>query len=155
MLFKLDVGYKDGRCETTIIYVKPGEQVKIYPQHDGITFCGSKRFKYEIKKHPYLCKAIVRFRDKTFIYPEVIECHPETTLDDIVEVDEMGEIVEKTIVKIDIPKPTIKEWKFESSSGGGTYIVTETKPGTYKCQCPGFFRAKDRKCKHIKEVEKY
>ena len=151
MLFKLSLEYGDGRCETEILYVEPGQQVRIQPQLDDIVFCGSKRFRYEVKKHPYLCKAIVRFRDKTFIYPEVIECHPKTTLDDIVEIDEKGETVEETIIKVVKPKPIIKEWKFESSSGGGTYVVTETKPGVYRCNCMGFFRAKGN-CKHVKEV---
>jgi hypothetical protein len=40
--------------------------------------------KYKVKKHPYLPIAIVRFTDKTVIMPAGIECHPETTLDDII-----------------------------------------------------------------------
>jgi len=39
--------------------------------------------KYRIKKHPYLPVAIVRFPNKTIIMPELIECDPDTTLDDI------------------------------------------------------------------------
>ena len=45
-----------------------------------------------------------------------------------------------------------KTWKFESASGGGTYVVRETAKGL-KCDCPGTWRAKDRRCKHIKEME--
>jgi hypothetical protein len=41
---------------------------------------------------------------------------------------------------------------FESSSGDGFYQVIENM-GKLKCNCPGTWRAKDRRCKHIKEVE--
>ena len=105
--------------------------------------------KYKVKKHSYLPVAIVRFFDKTVIMPAGIECHPETTLGDIVEIATQEQI-EKS--QIELPKKEEKRtWKFESASGGGTYIVTETKPGVFKCQCPGFFRSKGN-CKHVKEV---
>jgi hypothetical protein len=42
---------------------------------------------------------------------------------------------------------------FESSSSDGFYQVTENM-GKLKCNCMGYFRASDRRCKHIKEVEK-
>lgn len=42
--------------------------------------------KYKIKKHRYLPICIVKFANKTVIYPAGIECHPETTLDDIIEI---------------------------------------------------------------------
>ena len=44
--------------------------------------------KYRIKKHPYLPVAIVRFPNKTIIMPELIECDPDTTLDDIEIINE-------------------------------------------------------------------
>jgi len=47
-----------------------------------------------------------------------------------------------------------KTWEFKSSSGDGTYIVSLNKNGNPKCNCPGVWRAKDKRCKHIKEVEK-
>ncbi len=99
--------------------------------------------KYHVPKHRYLPNAIVRLGDKTYIYPAQIECHPDTTLDDII-VD-----VEETVV---IEQPQRQQWMFESSSGDGFYQVTENM-GKLKCNCPGTWRAKDRRCKHIKEVE--
>ena len=42
-----------------------------------------EKAKYRIKKHPYLPIAIVRFSNKTLIMPDIIECDPDTTLDEI------------------------------------------------------------------------
>jgi hypothetical protein len=44
------------------------------------------------------------------------------------------------------------EWMFESSSGDGFYKVRQNGV-KLTCNCPGSWRAKDRRCKHIKEVE--
>ena len=44
--------------------------------------------KYRIKKHPYLPVAIVKLHNKTLIMPEILECDPDTTLDDIEVIDE-------------------------------------------------------------------
>jgi len=153
MLFELTLEYADKRVEKTIVHAEKGEHITIHPQRDNIVSSGCKRFKYEVPKHNILPVAIVKFLHTTKILPAGIECHPETTLGDIVEIS-TKEQIEKT--QIELPKKEEKRtWKFESASGGGTYIVTETKPGVFKCQCPGVWRAKDRKCKHIKEVEKY
>ena len=46
-------------------------------------------FKYKISKHNYLPTCIAHFRDKTVIYPEVLECHPKTSLKDIEFKDEV------------------------------------------------------------------
>jgi hypothetical protein len=47
--------------------------------------------KYRIKKHPYLPVAIIRFPSKTVIMPEILECDPDTTLDDIEIINEEDE----------------------------------------------------------------
>jgi hypothetical protein len=60
-------------------------------------------------------------------------------------IDNLPKIVEK-------PKQENK-WMFESSSGDGFYQVRENM-GKLKCSCPGSWRAFDKRCKHIKEVEK-
>ena len=64
------------------------------------------------------------------------------TLDDI-----------KWVPKKTEPKPESKTWTFKSSSSDKTYKVKQTD-NTLKCNCMGFFRAKDRRCKHNKSVEK-
>jgi hypothetical protein len=104
--------------------------------------------KYKVNKHPYLPIAIARFFDKTVIMPAGIECDPETTLDDIIviETDIEPKKIEPTLNKE-------KTWEFKSSSSDGLYVVKENM-GKLKCNCPGTWRARDRRCKHIKEVEK-
>lgn len=146
MLKELYLEYGDGRTETKIIHLEPGEQVKIYPLRDNITTSNCKTFKYQVEKHPYLCLAIVKLGDQTYIYPSKTECHPKTTLDDVLEIDNTQPKEES--------KPREKHtWKFKSSNSDSTYVVRE-KWGKLKCDCPGTWRAKDRRCKHIQEVEK-
>lgn len=148
MLKELYVKYNDGRVEKSIISVKNGEQVKVYPIRDGIVVAGCKTFKYVVKKHQHLCTSIVKFSTKYMIMPQGIECHPDTQLSDI--------IYEKTIVKpqiTDIKKEEPKVWKFDSSSGDGTYIVKMTPKGL-TCDCSGFWRVKDKVkgCIHCQKV---
>ena len=78
-----------------------------------------------------------------YIVPGWVSCHPNTELSDI-----------KWIPKI-TKKEQVKEidtWRFKSSSGDGEY-VTKRNGFKYTCNCPGVWRAKDRECKHIKEVK--
>jgi hypothetical protein len=153
MLYRMHIEYMDGYIEDFIEYREPNESITIYPNQEGIRHASCRPFKYEVPKHPILPKMIVRLGDKTFIYPSQIQCHPKTTLNDIKETKSIEQIrVEKTIEPK--KKEETKSWKFESTSGGGTYIVTQTPKGL-KCDCPGTWRAKDRRCKHIKEVETY
>jgi len=143
MLKQVVTDYKDGTTTKQIVHIKDGEQYTIHPQRDGIKNCFVKTFKYRVPKHPYLPVTIANFITGKKIMPAGIECHPETTLDDVIEV----------VKRKNKPRVTKQEWKFESSSGSGTYTVTEIN-GKLRCNCPGVWRAKDRKCKHMKEVEK-
>ena len=150
MLKESWIVYKDGTVKTEIIPLKDGEVFSVSPQKDTIQHAGIRTFKYHVPKHRYLPKTIVRFGDKAYIYPEQIECHPDTTLDDIiVDVEETVTIEETTTLQT----PEKKTWEFESSSGDGKYFVSLNKFGNPKCNCPGVWRAKDKRCKHIKEVE--
>jgi hypothetical protein len=150
MLKELYLEFEDGRKETKLIHLELGEQVKIYPQRDKIVASNCKTFKYKVPKHEYLPKMIVHFGDKTFIYPANIECHPKTTLEDIVEYLTKEQLLNE---KQEVPKVEVQKWEFESASGGGTYTVILNKFGNPKCNCSGAWRAKGR-CKHVKEVEK-
>jgi len=100
-------------------------------------------FQYEVKS--VLKPGIANIQGKKFITPGFIPCHPNTELSDI-----------KWIQKIS-KKEQVKEidtWRFKSSSGDGEY-VTKRNGFKYTCNCPGVWRAKDRECKHIKEVKSY
>jgi hypothetical protein len=149
MLAQLTIEYADGRKEVKIVNAK---ETTLYPQRDGIKHAGCRAFKYEVPKHAYLPLALVTFRGQKYIYPSQTECHPETTLQDVIEIlsEQQIEQAKSSLPKKEEPK----KWKFESASGGGTYVVTQTPKGL-KCDCPGTWRAKDRRCKHIKEVENY
>jgi hypothetical protein len=100
-------------------------------------------FQYEVES--VLKPGIANIQGKKFITPGFLPCHPNTELSDI-----------KWIQKIS-KKEQVKEidtWRFKSSSGDGEY-VTKRNGFKYTCNCPGVWRAKDRECKHIKEVKSY
>ena len=83
MLSQLTIGYEDGREEVKIV---PSNETKIYPQRDKIKYCFHKPFKYEVIKHRILPVSIANFPNGKVIMPAGIDCHPETTLDDIIEI---------------------------------------------------------------------
>jgi hypothetical protein len=146
MLSQLVIGYDDGREEIKIV---PSNNTKIYPQRDKIKYGFHKPFKYEVIKHRILPVTIANFPNGKVIMPAGIDCHPETTLNDIIEI-----VVETEKEKQE--KKEIKEknvFEFKSSSSDSIYKVRQNGD-KLKCDCPGTWRAKDRRCKHIKEVEK-
>jgi hypothetical protein len=106
------------------------------------------RFKYTYE-HPILPPSIIvsPTTGKTYMVPAWIEVLPETTLNDIEWIK--PEI--KKSVKVEQEPQT---WKFESKSDPGSFYVVQVIGNKVKCNCPGVWRSKDRKCKHIKEVEK-
>lgn len=101
-------------------------------------------FKYEYV-HPILPPTLLKLpgSGKTYIVPTWQEVHPETTLQDI-------EWIKPAKVEIPVEKNT---WKFESSSDPGHFYMVRKVGETYKCSCPGVWRSKNRKCKHILKVE--
>jgi len=108
-------------------------------------FVGVRRFKYTYE-HPIMPPSLFVGQDgKKFIVPTWQEVLPETTLADI-EWIKPEKLVEKT---------EEKEWKFESKSDPGHfYLVTQVSDYKVRCTCSGQYRAKDRKCRHMKEVMK-
>jgi len=142
MLKRQIIIYDDGRKEDNIIFVDGSSPTTIHPQQDNIKHSFLTTFKYKVKLNEGEAVALVRFSDGVTLYPSNIKVHPKTTMDDIEVIR-----VEKKIKK---QEPSI--YKFESSSSGSIYTVREVA-GKFKCNCPGSYRAKDRKCKHIKELE--
>ena len=95
-------------------------------------------------KHPYLSASL--YTDDNgdkFILPSMEKVHPETTLNDIINIKPKVKKRAEPIIETSI-----------SSSGDVTY---ETKyypdSGKYYCDCRGYWMAKDRRCKHIKSLE--
>ena len=55
---------------------------------------------------------------------------------------------------VETPKITTnEEFKFESKSEPGSFYVVRVIGDKVKCNCAGQYRAKDRQCKHMKEVQ--
>jgi hypothetical protein len=99
-------------------------------------------FQYEVEST--LRPGIVNLKGKKYITPGWIPCHPNTELSDIKWIPKISK--QEQVKEIDT-------WKFKSSSGDGEY-VTKRNGFKFTCNCPGVWRAKDRECKHIKEVKK-
>jgi hypothetical protein len=82
---------------------------------------------------------------KYYIVPMWIEVSPDFSVDRAVR--------EKLIVNtFDFSvKTTTNQWNVAGSTGND-YLVEFNTSGSYSCNCMGFRRAKDGKCKHIKQV---
>jgi len=100
------------------------------------------KYKYE---HPVMPPMIWENNGKTYLMPLWKEVVNGTTINDI---EWIKPVKKKTVVE---------EFKFESASSGSLYTTKKfTKPSgeiKYSCTCPGVYRAKDKQCKHIKELK--
>ena len=50
-------------------------------------------------------------------------------------------------------KKPVHMWRFQSSSGSGTYETLQYNDGSLSCDCPGWTRRAIRSCKHTRAVE--
>ena len=139
-LFKFQNLNKYGNLRTRIVY-RPSTQFTFNPRGLG-KFVNVQIFRYEYH-HDYMAPQMQIKDGEKFIIPGNIKVHPETTFDDIVWVKPKKEKRTEPIIETHI-----------SSSNGEEY-KTKYHPdsGNYQCNCMGFFRAKDRRCKHIKQLE--
>ena len=131
---------KYGHFRTRIIHSET-TALTIKPKGLG-PFVGVSRFHYE-SRTPYHGLMTSPVDGKKYLTPDWVEVVPETTLEDIVHIP---------LVKVEIPKEK-NEWMFESSSSPGQFYKVRQIDATYKCSCPGSWRAKDRECKHIKSIK--
>ena len=104
--------------------------------------CAGRLFKYE-HHHQLPPTLFTSLKGETFIVPTWQKVHPKTTLNDI-------EWIKPVKVEAPVEKNT---WKFESSSEPGHFYTVRQSGLKYTCNCPGVWRSKDRRCKHIKQVE--
>ena len=129
---------------TTLLYSKG--PLSISPKFGPVQMVN--RFKYK-HTHPLHPPMLFVSKGKKYLMPHWIEVHPQTELTDIEWV--------KPKIKVKT-KPEVTKHQFESSSSDKIYTVSEytNEDGTkkYSCNCPGVWRSKERKCKHIKSVEK-
>ena len=140
-LFKFQNLNKHGNLRTRIVH-SPTSQFSFKPAGYG-KFVNVQRFYYEVE-HAYLSPALYTDDNgNKFMLPTFQKVHPETTLEDIKLIRPKKTQRSEPIIETSI-----------SSSGDVTY---ETKyypdSGNIYCSCPGTWRAKDRRCKHIKAME--
>lgn len=142
MLYKFTNKNKYGTLRSRIIYRPNGEGFKFNPKNFG-DFVDVRVFRYTYE-HPVLPPSLFTDKDgQKWIVPIWKKVLPETTLEDINWVKP----------KVKKEKPQKDEWLFESKSDPGHFYKVTQVGVTYKCNCPGVWRAKDRQCKHIKEVK--
>jgi hypothetical protein len=139
MLYQVSNEWKCGFMEDFIAYSEGGYTLDSPQTKISIV----RVFKYEIES--LLRPGITNIKGKKYITPSWTPCHPNTELGDIKWIEKISK--QEQIKEIDV-------WKFKSSSGDGEY-VTKKNGFKYTCNCPGVWRAKDRECKHIKEVKSY
>ena len=137
MLYQVSNEWKCGFMEDFITYSEGGYTLDSPQTKISIV----KVFKYKIESR--IKPGIAKVKGKTFITPGWVPCHPKTELNDINWIQKVPK--EEKLKEIDT-------WRFKSSSGDGEY-VTKKNGFKYTCNCPGVWRAKDRECKHIKEVK--
>jgi hypothetical protein len=138
MLYSVSNTWKCGFMEDYTAYSKGAFEL----DPSNISTSIVRPFQYEVES--ILKPGIVIIRGKKFITPGFIPCHPNTELSDIKWIQKISK--QEQVKEIDT-------WRFKSSSGDGEY-VTKRNGFKYSCNCPGVWRAKDRECKHIKEVKK-
>jgi hypothetical protein len=139
MLYQVSNEWECGFLEDFIAYSEGGYTLDSPRVKTSIV----KLFKYKVESR--LRPSIAKVKGKTFITPGWVPCHPNTELSDINWIQKVPK--EEKLKEIDT-------WRFKSSSGDGEY-VTKKNGFKYTCNCPGVWRAKDRECKHIKEVKSY
>jgi hypothetical protein len=133
---------KHGNLRKRLIY-RPSSQFSYSPKGLG-KFVSTRSFKYTYE-HDFLPPGLyTNFEGKKYITPTWQEVHPQTTLEDI-------NWVKPKKIEHEIPKDT---WEFKSSSSESVYTVKQTGHNKFQCNCPGYWRSAERKCKHVKEVEK-
>jgi hypothetical protein len=140
-LFKFQNLNNYGNLRTRIVH-RDSSQFSFKPKGLG-KFVNVQRFKYEIN-HPYMAPALYTDQkgDK-YVLPTYQKVHPKTTLDDLVWVKPQPKKRTEPIIETHI------------SSSKDIEYTTKYFPdsGNFSCTCPGTWRAKDRRCKHIKALE--
>lgn len=132
---------KYGTLRSRIIHVPDGQPFTHSGKYGPIV--GSRVFKYEYTGN--ISPALVSFDGKKYIIPSWQEVLPETTLNDI----------EWIKPQVEVPPPAQSNvWKFQSESNPDVQYIVRQNGSKLSCNCPGVWRSKIRKCKHIFEIEK-
>ena len=141
-LWKFTNTNKYGNLRSRIIYKPDGEAFGFNPKGFG-PFVNVQMFKYEYK-HEIIPPTLLESNGKKYLIPTWQEVLPETTLNDIKWVKPKPKKV----------KVEVKKYQFESKSDPGHFYNVTVKNNKVDCTCSGKWRAKDRQCRHIKEIKK-
>ena len=143
-LFEFTNQTKYGQLRKRIVY-NESSQMTIKPGFGK--FVGIRPFKYMSRSAR--TPGLTRSNGVLYMIPDWIEVLHETTVNDIKAFEEEGRGRPKKVAMTSEPK----EWKFESKSDPGSfYEVKQVSDYKVSCTCSGQYRAKDRKCRHMKEV---
>ena len=134
---------KYGNYRKRIIYRPDGQPFSFNPKGLG-PVVSVRRFRYKYE-HSLVPPSILELNGKTYMMPLWKEVEKGTTINDI------------EWIKPEPKKTVVEKFEFESASSGSIYTTKKfTKPDgeiKFSCTCPGVWRAKDRRCKHIKSLE--
>ena len=145
-LWKFTNTNKYGTLRSRVIFVPDGKPLSIGKGFGP--FVAVRRFKYT-HEHMYPPALFTSSIDnQKYIVPGWQKVIPETTLNDIEWIKPEPKVVQQQNVS-----PTNEEYKFESKSEPGSFYVVRVVGDKVKCNCAGQYRAKDRQCKHMKEVK--
>ena len=143
MLYKFQNLNKYGNLRTRIIHHPGGKPFSFNPKGLG-RFVNVQVFKYEYK-HPIIPPHLfVDLDGQKYIVPIWKKVLPETRLEDI-------NWIKPKPKKVSVEK---QEFKFESKSDPGHFYKVTVKNNKVDCNCAGKWRAKDRQCRHMKDVKK-
>ena len=127
------------RGKTRITYAEGA--LKLPGSMDNISV---SKFQYE--QHNIFPPMLVTIDGQKYMMPDWVKVNHYTTLSDIKHIPPVKKITET------------EKFEFSSSSSNKVYVAKRiTKPSgevTLSCNCPGSWRAFDRRCKHIKSLEK-
>lgn len=149
-LFKFTHFNKHGNIRTRILH-RPTTQFTISDPKVYGGFVNVQLFKYTYE-HPTTPPTLHVENGKKYILPSNQEVILETTMDDI-EWIQTEPINRVTVYKK--PQQVQTSWQFESTSSPGHFYTVKLIDKKYKCNCSGFFRAKDKEkgCTHIQKVK--
>ena len=143
MLYKFTNTNKYGNLRHRIIYRPDGEGFKFNPKGFG-PFVNVEVFRYTYEGEMLPPSLFTSQDGKKFIVPTWQEVLPETTLKDINWIKP----------KVKKEKPQKNEFQFESKSDPGHFYKVTVTGTKVDCTCSGKWRAKDRQCRHMKDVKK-
>tara|TARA_R110000796_G_scaffold194821_2_gene311187 strand:+ start:599 stop:1039 length:441 start_codon:yes stop_codon:yes gene_type:complete len=142
MIYEFKNLNKHGNIRTRLIPWPNGKSFGINPKGFG-PYVSVKIHKYEYKE-PLLPPGLIVIGNQKYIIPTWTPVLMETELTDI-------NWIKPKPKKIKVEK---QEFQFESKSDPGHFYKVTIKDNKVDCTCSGKWRAKDRQCRHMKDVKK-